>query len=533
MEEKPMERRLKVELFEQIRRKYEHGCGTIVGTAQKFGVHRRMVRQAIESALPPERKKPERKRTKFDLVKDFIERILREDERAPRKQRHTAHRIFVRLQAELPGRDVSERSVRKYVEEIRAAIGLARREVFVPQHYEYGAEAQVDWYEATVCLGGVNQVLQFFCLRASASGAAFHRAYLRATQTAFLEAHELAFQYFGGVFRKLRYDNLKAAVKRILRGSRREETTRFIAFRSHYGYQGSFCNPFSGHEKGGVEGEVGRFRRNHLVPVPQFASLEKLNEWLLEECRADEKRFIEGHSLSVEAGLIFERAALLALPDQRFELAEECFLLVDAKGCVRVKTNLYSTPLKPHTRCRVRLLPTLLEVWFAGKRVAEHERSYLKKQEVYALEHYLDVLARKPGAFPGSKPLHQWRLEGRWTAEFDRLFEQLQLRHGAGRGTRLMIELLREGKRVGYERLRQAVTRALELGAGEAEAVTYLLGQAELERFVERARLPKTDDVRLSANLSRHFYRPLPEVADYDGLLMNRAALDRQAEVTR
>lgn len=528
-----MQWRLKVELFEQIRREYEHGCGTIVGTSKKFGVHRRMVRQAIESALPPARKKPERKRAKFDAVKDFIERILLTDEHAPRKQRHTAHRIFSRLRQELPEVEISERTVRQYVEEIRVSIGLAKREVFIPQHYEYGAEAQVDWYEATVELAGEREVLQFFCLRASASGAAFHRAYRRATQTAFLEAHELAFQYFGGVFKRLRYDNLKAAVKRILRGSRREETTRFIAFRSHYGYQGSFCNPFSGHEKGGVEGEVGRFRRNHLVPVPRFDSLEHLNDWLLEECRRDEKRVIEGRRLSVEAGLVFERAALLPLPGDSFDLAEECFLLVDAKGCVRVKTNLYSTPLKPHTRCRVRLLPTRIEIWFAGKRVAEHERCYLKRQELYSLEHYLDVLAHKPGAFPGSKPLHQWRLEGRWTAEFDRLWQLLQSRHGEASGTRLMIELLRISKRVGYERLRQAITRALELGTGGVEAVTYLLGQAELERFVERAGLPKTDETRLSANLSRHFYRPLPEVADYDGLLMNRAALNRQAEVAR
>lgn len=528
-----MQRRCRVELFEQIRREYEHGSGTIIGTAQKFGVHRRTVRQAIECALPPERKKPERKRTKFDAVKGFIERILREDERAPRKQRHTAHRIFSRLQTELPEVEVAERSVRQYVEEIRQRIGLAKREVFVPQHYEYGAEAQVDWYEATVCLGGINQVLQFFCLRASASGAAFHRAYLRATQGAFLEAHEKAFEHFGGVFKRLRYDNLKAAVKRILRGSRREETTRFIAFRSHYGYEGSFCNPYSGHEKGGVESEVGRFRRNHLVPVPQFESLDQLNGWLREECRRDEQRSIEGRSLSVAAALVFERAALLPLPTDLFDLAEECFPLVDAKGCVRVKTNLYSTPLAPLTRVRVRLLPTRIEVWAKGSPVAVHERCYLKRQEVYSLEHYLDVLERKPGAFSGSKPLHQWRVEGRWTTEFDRLWEQLQSRHGTSGGTRLMIELLREGKRVGYERLRQAIERALELGTGEVEAVTYLLKQAELERFATSAALPTVDETTLSATVSRHFYRPLPEVADYDGLLMNRIEAFKQAEVAR
>lgn len=194
---------------------------------------------------------------------------------------------------------------------------------------------------------------------------------------------------------------------------------------------------------------------------------------------------------------------------------------------------MYSTPLRPLTRVRVRLLPTKVEVWSVGKPVAVHERSFLKRQEVYNLEHYLDVLERKPGAFSGCKPLHQWRIEGRWTAEFDRLWEQLQSRHGASCGTRLMIELLREGQRVGYERLRQAIERALEMGTAEAEAVTYLLKQAELERFADRAALPEADETRLSPNLNRHFYRPLPEVTDYDGLLSNRTVANSQVEVAR
>ena len=269
------------------------------------------------------------------------------------------------------------------------------------------------------------------------------------------------------------------------------------------------------------------------MPVPQFDSLEALNIWLLEECLRDEQRIIEGRELSVAAGLVFERAALLPKPPNSFDLAEECFALVDAKGCVRVKTNLYSTPLRPLTRVRVRLLPTKVEVSAAGKPVAVHERSFLKRQEVYSLEHYLDVLERKPGAFSGSKPLHQWRTEGRWTAEFDRLWEQLQSRHGDSQGTRLMIELLREGKRVGYEQLRQAIERALELGVAEAEAVTHLLKQAELERFADRAALPEANQTAVSANLSRHFYRPLPEVADYDGLLSERTVANSSAEVAR
>ena len=133
-------------------------------------------------------------------------------------------------------------------------------------------------------------------MRSMASGAAFHRAYLHATQQAFLEAHEHAFAYFGGVFHLLRYDNLASAVRKILRGHRREETVRFMAFRSHWRFAAEFCTPGEGHEKGGVEGEGGYFRRNHLVPVPQVADLDALNELLLAGCRADEARVLDGRT---------------------------------------------------------------------------------------------------------------------------------------------------------------------------------------------------------------------------------------------
>src|SRR5262249_46394830 len=124
-----------------------------------------------------------------------------------------------------------------------------------------------------------------FSLRSMWSGAAFHQAYLHATQQAFLAAHQDAFRYFGGVFHQLRYGNLSSAVKKVLRGRRREETDRFIAFRSHWQFDASFCTPGKGREKGGVEGEAGFFRRNHLVPAPQASSLAALNESLLEGCR--------------------------------------------------------------------------------------------------------------------------------------------------------------------------------------------------------------------------------------------------------
>lgn len=193
-----------MELYEQIRREYEFGAGTIQGVARKLGVHRRMVREAIRSTTPARRKKTERPHGKMAPAASFIDTILEADRKSPRKQRHTAKRIWERIRCEVPGCTAAERTVRQYVEQRKQVLGLVRRETFVPQSYAWGVEAQVDWYEAYADLDGERIKLQAFSMRSMAGGAAYHRAYLRATQQAFLEAHELAFHYFGGVFRRLR-----------------------------------------------------------------------------------------------------------------------------------------------------------------------------------------------------------------------------------------------------------------------------------------------------------------------------------------
>src|SRR3989449_9234017 len=158
-------------------------------------------------------------------------------------------------------------------------------------------------------------------MRSMFSGGALHVSYPRATEQAFLEAHELAFAYFGGVFQRLRYDNLGSAVKKILRGYQRQETERFVAFRSHWGYQAEFCNPARGNEKGGVEGEGGFFRRNHLTPVPEARDYAQLNELLREASQQDENRVVGERALRVAAAMAVERVQLLPLAKEGFDLA--------------------------------------------------------------------------------------------------------------------------------------------------------------------------------------------------------------------
>jgi hypothetical protein len=357
-------------------------------------------------------------------------------------------------------------------------------------------------------------MLQVFSMRSMAGGGAFHRAYYRATQQAFLEAHEHAFSYFQGVFRTLRYDNLKSAVKKILRGHRREETARFIAFRSHWRFQSEFCTPEEPHEKGGIENEAGYFRRNHWVPMPRARDLAELNAQLLAGCREDEQRQIAGHPQPVGAAMIEERAHLLPLTEQGFELMEVCFPRVDGLGCVRVRTNLYSVPAKPGRTVEVRLYPSYVEIRDEGRCIARHERCYGRQQQVLDLEHYLDVLERKPGALIGSKPLLAWRARGLWPQNYDRLLDALISRHGKQSGTRQMIQVLSLIKLHGHQRVQAAVEQALSLGCSDAAAIRHLVQAVDLAHA-------RSAMIELGA-LSR-FEAPLPVITDYDRLLGQEA----------
>jgi transposase len=501
----------RVELFAEIRREFHFGVGTIKGVARQLGVHRRVVRQAIAAAMPPVRLYQARARPTLAPVQALIDQMLEADQTAPRKQRHTARRIHDRLRHERPDAPIAASTVREYVREWKQTRGLIGRPVCVPQTYDWGVEAQVDWYEAVAILGGEEIRLQVFCLRSMASGAAFHRAYPRATQQAFLEAHEGAFHYVGGVFATLRYDNLTSAVRKILRGFRREETTRFLAFRSHWQFDAQFCTPGEGHEKGGVEGEAGYFRRNHWVPLPQAADLDALNAQLLDGCRADEQRVLHGRTQTVGAAMAIERASLRPLAAEAFDLQEVSFPKVDGLGCVRVKTNPYSVPAAVGTSVEAKLGSAHVELWADGQCVARHERSYVRYAPVLELEHYLDVLLHKPGAMAGSTPLAQWRARGLWPASYDALWTQWMSRHGKQAGTREMIGVLQLARTYGAAALQRAVETALALGCSDQAAVRHLLVTATLAR-------PAIDPIPIGAMLA-HYDRPLPSVAEYDTLV--------------
>ena len=262
----------------------------------------------------------------------------------------------------------------------------------------------MDFGEFHAVIAGALIKLWMFVMRLSCSGRAFHVAFASQAQEAFLEGHVLAFEYFGAVPGRVRYDNLGPAVVRVLRGRDRAESERFIALRSHYGFDSFFCVPGreGAHEKGGVEGEIGRFRRRHLVPVPAVASLAALNQLISASDMVDDGRVITGRAVTIAAAFAQEQPAMGPLPAESFDSARLLQARVDARAREWVRQNYYSVPARyAGRRLPVRLSAAAVEVLDGPQVVARHERVAGKYAEILVLDHYLEVLRRKPGALPG------------------------------------------------------------------------------------------------------------------------------------
>ena len=465
--------------------------------------------------MPPAKRAPVgRPAPKLGPYRSVIDGWLEADRAAPRKQRHTARRIHRRLVDE-HGADVAESTVRQYVRARKRAMGFAVGEVFVPQVHAPGMEAEVNWGEALVVLAACREGASLV-MRASFSGAAFCQASLVETQQAFLELHVQAFEWFGGVFPEIRFDNLKSAVKKVLKGRRRIESDRFVALRSHYLFASQFMTPGleGAHQKGGVEGEVGRYRRNHLVPVPQLRDLAELNAMLLAGCEADLGRRIDGRSVTVGQAWAVERPLLLTLPAEPFDACETAVPRVDAKSLVTIRQNRYSVPVRlAGLKVSARIGAREITINHGGREVARHERLHGKYGTSAQLDHYLELLQRKPGGLEHSVALSQERDRGSWPECFDRLWTGLTERYGRSDAARQMVDVVLLCREHGPARVELAVRGALAAGAIDGRAVALLTHRTS--STVRGAPAPLTG---LDARLQAH-QRPAPDLTDYDQLL--------------
>ena len=527
----------RVKLFAAIRRDARVEECSIRELADRYHVHRRTVRQALASAIPPPRKLPMRTSPRLEPFKAAIDEMLRGDLDAPKKQRHTARRILARLVDEHGAKDLSYSRVRDYVAkrrpEIAAEAGRPLEEGCVPQTHLPAAEAEVDFHDLWVILRGIKTKTALFTMRLSFSGRAAHPASLSQGQEAFLESHVYALERLGGVpTDQIRYDNLKPAVSRVLFGRTRVESDRWTAFRSHYGFDAFYCRPGheGSHEKGGVEGEGGRFRRTHCVPMPVVDSIEELNELLEAWDDADDRRRIGNRTNSVGADWAFERTLLRPPPAEPFDTALTLTPRVDRYAQVMVRCCQYSVPARfiGH-RLRVKLSASTVTVFDRNQVVARHQRAIGKGVKVLDLDHYLEILEillRKPGALPGATALAQARTSGAFTLTHDSFWAAARKAFGDTAGSRALIEVLLLHRHLEHVDVLAGITAALSVGSVSADVVAVQARKVAQRRGVHPAPIEAASRRQQMVSLTERRLvdlpaddRPLPSVEVYDDLL--------------
>ncbi len=482
----------------------------------------------------------------------MIDQMLTADLDAPRKQRHTAQRIFDRLVDEHQA-VISYSTVRQYVKARRAEIaieaGRAPVEVFVPQEHAPGAEAEVDFGDVWVDLAGVRTRCYMFAYRLSHSGKAVHRVYPTCGQEAFLEGHIEAFNALGGVPTKhIRYDNLTSAVTKIIYGAGRQrvENERWVLFKSHYGLDAFYCEPGlkGAHEKGGVEGEVGRFRRNFLTPVPAVDSLVGLNDRIRVWDETEDRRRISQRLRTVGQDFAVEQPLLAPLPLEDFDPGLVLTPRVDRSSLVTVRSAKYSVPVRfINRKVRVSLRAAEVRIFDGRTLIAKHPRTVARGGQCVQLDHYLEVLRIKPGALPGSTALAQARESGAFTPAHDAFWAAARRTDGDAEATRELIEVLLLHRSMDARDVIDGITAALRVGAVSADVVAVEARRVATEsntewvrpdchpgakadvlehRVISLTQRRLADPAAVIAGLPPD-KRPLPSVTGYDDLLKLRA----------
>lgn len=394
-------------LYSQIREAYISGESQR-SIAKRLGVSRPTVKKYCEGETMPGVRK-EYLRTPSVVtpeIESFIRSCLEADRvEGLRKQTHTAKRIYDRLVSEMNFAG-SYSIVRRAVHEMKAQYIPAQADM--PLEYDPGDAIQIDWGEATVYLRGEKKVVQIFCGRLCYSCDIFVMACLNQNAESFLEAQQRMFDHFGGVPKRLIFDNGKVGVKEGF-GLHAMAQDYYRLFAAHYVFATDFCNIASGNEKGLVENLVGYSRNNFLVPVPRVDSMDSLNVQLLENClKYREAHRVQGRSQAVKDMYLAEKACLHPVAPYRYETARVATPSVGDYSTVRFDRNEYSVPVRF-------LRKTVTVKGYANKvviicdqnTVVTYERLSGQGKTTYKLEHYIGLLERKPRSVFQAKPVRQ------------------------------------------------------------------------------------------------------------------------------
>ncbi len=455
-----------MEMYARVRRACMVEGMSVREAAREFGLHRDTVRKMLRYSIPPgyRRSKPVR-RPKLEPYVGVIEGILEGDRVAPKKQRHTAKRVFERLREEHGFRG-GYTIVKDYVRERRRRM----REMYVPLSHSPG-HAQCDFGQAKAMIGGVERRIHYFVLDLPHSDGCFVKAYPTETTEAFCDGHVSAFAFLGGVPQSILYDNTRLAVAKILGDGRRKRTRVFSELVSHYLFEDRFGRPGKGNDKGKVEGLVGYARRNFMVPIPSYRSFDELNAHLKEKCLERMERRLRGHKETIGERMARDLDVLLPPPSTPYEACDKHTTRVSSLSLVRYRTNDYSVPVAyGHREVLVRGYVDRVVISCGAEVIASHGRSYQRDDYVFDPIHYLPLLEQKTGVLDHVAPLAGWESP----EEFETLRRLLESRMGR-RGKREYVQVLRLMENFRKEEVHRAVGEALDLGAISFDATKHLL----------------------------------------------------------
>lgn len=453
-----------MERWNSIRQRVLRDGVSIRQIQRETGLHFTTIKKILSHSSPPPFDCPERSKPKIGPYLERIAGILETDRTMPKKQRHTAKRIFEVIRE--AGYEGGYTAVKDVVRELRRT----SQEVFVPLVHRPG-EAQMDFGQALVKMDGVLRKVMFFAMALPYSDAMFIVAYPRECTETFQDGHVRAFQFFDGVPRRISYDNARTSVSQIIGTHARKLTYGFLQLQSHYLFEEHFCRVRRANEKGVVEGVVKFARLNYFVPVPEVKDFDELNTFLEACCREDLDRTLRGRKVSKKELLTEDQAAFLPSPASPFDACKKASTTVDRLSLVRFDCNDYSVPVRfAHYTIVAKGYTDQVRIFRKDILIAEHVRLWDKEAIAFNPVHYLELLERKPGALDHARPLCDWNLPKCFTLLRNRLEDE-----GRAQGTREFIRVLRLLEKHPMAKVSAAIDKALRLRRCNRDVVAQYL----------------------------------------------------------
>jgi len=450
--------------WNEIRMRVLRDEESIRKVCEDTGHHFNTVKKVLAHPSPPEFKCPDRSKPKLGPYLEFIAGVIEADKDVHKKQRHTAKRIFERIQEQ--GYEGGYTQVKEAVRELKRT----SREKFVPLAHAPG-EAQMDFGMAAVKMNGKLRKVMFFAMVLSHSGAMYVRAYPRENTETFQDGHVQAFRYYGGVPTRISYDNAKTSVSKIIGVHARKLTDGFLQLQSHYLFKEHFCRVRQPNEKGIVEGVVKFARLNFLVPVPEVKDLDELNAYLEQCCQDNLQWRVRGRSAPKKELLKEDQAVMLPLPEAQFDACRKVSTTANKFALVRFDCNDYSVPVRyAHHTVVVKGYSDYVHICRQNDVVAEHPRLWNKEAIAFVPLHYLELLERKPGALDYARPLSEWELP----ESFEHLRTRLE-EDAKTDGTREFIRVLRLLEKHPAKKVAEAIDKALRLPRCNRDVVAQYL----------------------------------------------------------